>query len=280
MTTALNQYFTPVWVAELLYERYFRHLTRDDVAVDPTCGSGNFLLAIPSGPQAPACYGVEIDPRLADDARRRTGRLVITGDFRTVPLPNTPTALIGNPPFQTSLIEQFMTRAAQVLPEGGQVGFILPAYFVQNSTRTVAYAQRWSMEIVTIPREIFPRLRYSLIFGRFTKNRHRTMIGLALFPETAALRQLPSRFTPTVQGATTSVWVAVVQQALEELGGAASLPALYRVIEGRRPTANRFWQEKTRQVLQSYPDRFFRVAAGYYRLTNPSPHPEPLLAYA
>lgn len=280
MTRTLHQYFTPVWVAELLYERYFRHLTKHDVAIDPTCGTGNFLLAIPTGPDAPISYGIEVDPLLAEQARHRTGRPVITGDFRTVPLPTTPTAIIGNPPFQTALIEQFMDRAGRVLPEGGHLGFILPAYFLQNSARTIDYAERWSMDIATLPRDIFPRLRYSLIFGLFTKNRKHTMIGLALFQETAALRQLPTRFSETLKTSTSSIWVAVVHQALEELGGEASLQALYHVIEGRRPTANRFWREKTRQILQSYPDRFSRLAAGYYRLTSRPQDLAPLLAYA
>lgn len=282
MNTQLHfhQYFTPVWVAEILYERYYRHLTRDDVVIDPTCGSGNFLLGIPSGPHAPLSYGIEIDPVLADEARRRTGRRILTGDFRTIALPTPPTALIGNPPFETTLIEQFMTRAAEILPDGGQVGFILPAYFIQNSTRTMSYTTHWSMEILTIPREIFPRLRYSLIFGRFRKDRKRTMIGLALFPEAAALRHLPSRLSRPLTPNTSSIWVAVVERALTELGGEASLTALYQLIEGRRPTANRFWQEKIRQVLQLYPTRFIRLATGYYRLAHDEDPTPPLLAYA
>ncbi len=38
--------------------------------------------------------------------------------------------------------------------------------------------------------------------------------------------------------------------ALEALGGSASLDAIYREIEGVRPTANAHWTEKVRQTLQ------------------------------
>ncbi|HVT35101.1 MAG TPA: hypothetical protein VHE37_05940, partial [Nevskiaceae bacterium] len=78
----LNQFFTPLFVAEALVERYFSHLTSRDLVLEPSCGDGAFLAAIPS--HIPA-VGVEIDPVMAQRARA-TGREVISGDFRTVPL--------------------------------------------------------------------------------------------------------------------------------------------------------------------------------------------------
>lgn len=265
----LHQWFTPSWVCELLYERYFRHLTTRDVVVDPSAGTGNFL-HIPAfaKPHSPDVYGVEIDPALARQAQQRTGRTVVVGDFRTVHLPKAPTALIGNPPFQTSLIEAFLHRAATLLPLGGQVGFILPAYFFQTSQRTIAYTEQWSIESLTLPRDIFPRLRYSLVFSLFRRDRRRRLIGFALFHETAALRQLPAHMRARVTRSSRSIWLSVVEQALTDLGGTSSLQGLYQLLSGRRPTSNPFWQEKTRQTLSAYPDRFERLTAGYYRLRH------------
>lgn len=267
---ALHQWFTPSWVCELLYERYFRHLTPRDVVVDPSAGSGNFLHipALADHRLSPEAYGVEICPTLARQAQQRTGRPVVIGDFRTVHLPKTPTALIGNPPFQTRLIEAFLQRAATLLPLGGQVGFILPAYFFQTSQRTIAYAEQWSIESLTLPRDIFPRLRYSLVFSIFRRDRRRRLIGFALFHETAALRQLPAHMRARVTRSNRSIWVSVVEQALTDLGGTSSLQNLYQLLSGRRPTPNPFWQEKTRQTLSAYPDRFERLTAGYYRLRH------------
>lgn len=265
----LRQWFTPSWVCELLYERYFRHLTTRDVLVDPSAGIGNFLqipalLAEPNN--SPEVYGVELDPTLARQAQQRTGRHVVIGDFRTVHLPKAPTALIGNPPFQTHLIEAFLHRAATLLPLGGQVGFILPAYFFQTSQRTLAYTEQWSIESLNLPRDIFPRLRYSLVFSLFRRDRHRRLIGFALFHETAALRQLPTHIKTCLTRSSRSIWLSVVEQALTDLGGTSSLQDLYQILSGRRPTSNPFWQEKTRQTLSAYPDRFERLTAGYYRL--------------
>lgn len=278
---ALGQYFTNVWIAEALYEQYFRHLTSDDVIVDPAAGNGSFLLAIP--PHGPEAIGVELDPVLADEARTRTGRMVLTGDFRTVTLPKQPTALIGNPPFQSRLIEQFLDRARTLLPEGGQVGFILPAYFMQTSQRTVQYMTQWSIETTLIPRDLFMRLKYSLIFALFRKDRKRTMIGLTLFHEAATIRQLPTRFRSIAQTASPGIWVRVVEQALYELGGTSTLQELYHTLKSRRPTSNKFWEAKIRQTLQVHSDRFERIKPGHYRLRTTHytvQTQQPLFAYA
>lgn len=265
-------------MCEALYERYFRHLTAKDVLVDPSAGNGQFLLSIPEHLDS---YGVEVDRALAELAAERSNKLVVIGDFRTVSLPKPPTALIGNPPFRSQLIEQFLARAASLLPMGGQVGFILPAYFLQTSQRIIDYTNIWSIESVIIPRDIFPRLSLPLIFSLFRKDQRRTLVGLALFEETAALRQLPRRFRSTIAQASRSVWLRVVEEALSELGGTGSLSAVYSVLENRRPTANSWWKEKTRQVLNAHPHRFERVEPGRYRLKSLDTIPrEPLFVYA
>lgn len=122
---ALGQFPTPGWAAEALYERHFSHLGRGDVVWEPTCGPGSFLAVVPPDVDA---FGSELDPALAHAAAASTGRLVLQGDFETVALPATPTAVIGNPPFQLDLIDRLLQRVHSVLPSGGQAAFLLPAY--------------------------------------------------------------------------------------------------------------------------------------------------------
>lgn len=61
-------------------------------------------------------------------------------------------------------------------------------------------------------------------------------------------------------------WFTVVLNAMERLGGKASLDQLYREIEGHAKTqTNQHWKEKIRQVVQSYKD-FQNIDRGVYRL--------------
>ena len=85
-----SQWFTPEWAAQALVERYFPGLSSSDFVVEPSCGAGAFLKAIPD--EVPV-VGVEIAPELA---RQNTGRHVITGDFATATLPSSVTAAIEN----------------------------------------------------------------------------------------------------------------------------------------------------------------------------------------
>lgn len=126
---SLSQWFTPAWAAVALVDRYFSSLTSSDLVIEPSCGPGAFLQAIPE--HVPA-IGVEIDPALAALARKNTGRTIITGDFATATLPQGATAIIGNPPFKLPLFEKFLTRASRMLPELGRCGFLLPTYFFRH----------------------------------------------------------------------------------------------------------------------------------------------------
>lgn len=263
MSMKLDQYPTPLWFAEALVERHFGQLDSRDVVVEPSCGPGRFLQAIPA--HVPA-VGVEIDPALAEEARRRTGRTVLVGDFRTIALEMKPTAIIGNPPFQVSLIEQFMDRAHGLLPEGGRMGFILPAYFFQNSSRTMRYSERWSIKYEMIPRDGFNhRMREALIFAMFSKDARRTLVGFALYRETQDIRNLHRHFQDALREGRPyrSAWRAVVESALELMGGEATLSQVYDIVSGRKPTDNQHWREKVRQILQQY---FVRTGPARYAL--------------
>lgn len=97
----LSQWFTPEWAAAMLVEKYFSSLSGSDLVLEPSCGRGAFLKAIPE--HVPV-VGVEIDPQLAQIARDTTGRRVITGDFNTVNLPEGVTAIVGNPPITGPMV--------------------------------------------------------------------------------------------------------------------------------------------------------------------------------
>lgn len=243
----LGQYPTPQWVVEALLQRYFPNLGADDVVIDPACGPGRFLLALPAETTA---LGVEIDPALAAQAAQLTGRRIITGDFTRVELDIEPTAIIGNPPFQLALIDRFLDRAHALLPNEGRVGFILPAYAFQTAARVAGYSERWSIAQEFIPRNIYQGLKLPLVFATFTKDRRRALVGFALYQETAEVQRLPRRVRELLEATGGSAWRAVVRYALEQLGGEARLDEIYAVVAGCRPTHSAWWQAQIRKVVR------------------------------
>lgn len=243
----LSQYLTPAWAAAALVERFFPRLSAQDLVLEPSCGAGAFLSAIDA--HVPA-IGVEIDPELAAIAREHTGRRVIVGDFRMVDLPLQPTHIIGNPPFVSDLVMDFLDRAYTLLPDEGEVGFILPCYMLQTASTVETLSERWSMSQSLIPKNLYQRLQYPLCFAHLTKGRTRGLVGFALYHELAAINRLQKRYRELLTAGQGSVWAAVVQAALEQLGGRAALADIYREIEGNQPTKNTHWKEKVRQTLQ------------------------------
>lgn len=246
MSRELGQWMTPDWMAEELVGAYFGDLAMFDTVIEPSCGAGAFLRAMPANVRA---IGVEIDPALAAQAIASTGREVIVGDFTSVALPPA-TAIVGNPPFRVATIEAFLARAFDLLPDDGRVGFILPAYTFQTTRTTLRMAERWHIEQAAIPREFFPRISMPVCFARFTKGR-RGLVGFALYHEAGAVHRLQRRYKALLAQGETSCWAAVTRAALEQLGGSATLAKLYQEIEGAQPTSNRFWRAKVRQQVQA-----------------------------
>jgi hypothetical protein len=251
-TDVLHTYQTPSWACEALVDRFYADLGGGDSVLEPTCGEGHFLDALPH--DVPA-IGIELDPGRAAIAMHRTGRHVIVGDVLTVEVAVAPTLIIGNPPFQADFLDALLDRAHAWLPDGGRCGLILPSYVFSMSPRVVREAARWSIRQDAIPRELFPNLRMPVQFVRFEKRRKRTMIGFALFTEMESIRQLTRRARHLLDNGRAPAWKAVVIDALHECGGEATLEALYRHIEGRRPTANPHWRAKIRQVVHHYAER-------------------------
>lgn len=243
----LGQVMTPQWAADELVAQYFGDLSGSDFVIEPSCGTGAFLRAIPA--HVPS-VGVEIDRELAAVAAKASGREIIVGDFRDVDLPFKPTAIIGNPPFALRTCEGFLERAHALLPDEGRVGLILPCFVLQTAATVERWNEHWSLSVSLIPRNVFRLLSKPLCFARLTKGSRRTLVNLALYHETAQVNRLRARYRAILEAGEGSVWSAVVRAAFDCLGGTATLDALYREIEGNRPTQTQWWRAKVRQVTQ------------------------------
>lgn len=262
--TSLSQFFTPTWAAERLVQSFFPELNHTSRVIEPSCGDGRFLMALPGEVRA---VGVELDPTLKDVAEANSGRRVITGDFRDVELPFRPTAILGNPPFQSDVFDGFLDRAFEEMDYGGKAGFILPVYFFQTASRVVDYMQRWSLSQVLLPRNMFEQMQKPLMFATFTKDRKTASVGFALYGETHAIQNLAKKYRLMFIGneSRASAWGEAVEQALVDLGGEATLQDVYRQIEGKRPTTNEFWKQQVRKVIQRIG---VRVGPGRWRLNR------------
>lgn len=262
MKRQLGQYFTPAWAAELLVRRHFGELTSRDTVLEPACGDGRFLMAIPGSVDA---YGVEIDPDHALAARTNSGREVIIGDFLQVQLPRRPTAVIGNPPYQADLIDAFLSRCYELLEYDGRVGFLLPVYYLQTASKVMDLSRRYSIAQELLPRNLFEGLTKPIMWATFTKARRTSLSGFFLYAETHAIADVQRNLRALLLGnrSRASCWRDVVAAALEACGGRATLQQLYTCIEGNRPTTNPWWREKVRQVAGQH---FHRVRPGEFEL--------------
>jgi site-specific DNA-methyltransferase (adenine-specific) len=256
-------WYTPAWAAEAIVERYFPDLSRNDLVVEPTCGHGVFLNAIPTAVPA---LGVEIDAEAADVARHITGRHIITGDFRSVPLAVRPTLILGNPPFVSEIVGDVLRRSLELLQPEGEAAFILPAYILQTPSWVVRWAQRFSLSADLLPRTLFKSLSKPLVFARFRKTERRVMVGLALYAEAYDIERMPKAVRDTLARPSPrgSAWFEVCDQVLASLGGEADLQVIYQHVAPKRPSQNPYWREKVRQTLQR---RFTRTARARYART-------------
>jgi hypothetical protein len=253
----LGQFPTPAWAAAALVRHHYSHLTANDFVVEPTCGPGRFLQALPQYVRA---LGIEIDPFLAQQARDLTGRDVITGDFFQVQIDERPSLVLGNPPFETKFVERLLDRSHTMLIDGGEMAVVLPAYFFQTAGRVVRYNERWAISQEMLPRNIYHGLKHPLVFARFIKDKQRLMVGFNLYHELAYLQSLPKDVqTAMVNGPAT--WRSVVADALDMFGGEAELQQIYEYVADRRPTSNPNWKEQVRKVCQQTARR---VAPGRY----------------
>lgn len=242
----LSQWMTPAWAAEAIVAHALPNLPAKAVVVEPSCGIGRFLDALPHHVRA---VGVEIDSALADIARRRTGATIVTGDFRTVDLPiDECDAIIGNPPFNLEIVDGMLERGHGLLRDGGQMILVLPTFAFQTSARVVRYNRRWSLAQEMMPRTLFPGIRLPLVLARFTRDPRPTMTGFILYNETREIEEMPEVYRKALTEGR-SGWRAVVEAALSRLGGEGTVQQVCAEIEPRRPTDTRHWRAKVRQQL-------------------------------
>ncbi len=262
----LHQWFTPAWAAEAIVDEAFGWIGAGHRVVEPSCGDGAFLCALPGSAEV---VGVEIDPLQAALAARASGRRVIVGDFMTVPREELGRvhAVLGNPPFQAEIVSGFLRRSHAILEEGGQVGFVLPSFIFQASSSVERMNELFTVQQAMIPRNLFPRLSLPLVFATFTKERNRRLFGFMLYREAQEIRAIKKCWRERVAKGRDAggVWLPVVREILAALGGSAELEQIYRAIQGLRPTSNPHWQAKVRQVLGRHGHIFERTAPGRYR---------------
>lgn len=257
----LSQYFTPRWAADLLVADVLRDMG-DASVLEPSCGDGAMLGAIPS--RNPA-LGIEIDPIMAQAARRITGREVLCADLRTVDLESREfQAIVANPPFEADVIDALVARAYDILPEDGVMGLVIPAHIPASSMRIERWGSRFAIETRLLPRNLFPRLTLPLVWNRMVKSRRRTLVGLFLFDEQSDVSSMPDATRRILQ--TGGTWRDVVEDALRSLGGEATLRDIYAAVEPRRRSPNPHWRDKTRQVLREFTCTFSRVDDKRWRM--------------
>jgi site-specific DNA-methyltransferase (adenine-specific) len=263
---ALGQYFTPAWVAHLLFDEHFSDLGQNDLVWEPCTGPGYMLAGVPARVNA---IGSEIDPALAALAAKNTGRRVLAGDLCSIELPDNITAVFSNPPFQFSLIEKLLGRCEDILPNGGKVALVLPCSFFQTSRTVCRLNEKWTMMQQMLPRDLFNRpqqMESPITYALFQKDSAPRLVGFKAYRETAAIKELPKAqqemLADRIKGPR-SVWREALAAVLGELGGEASLSQIYARFEGRRPTSNPWWKEQLRKVAQTH---FTRVSDGVYAL--------------
>lgn len=257
LNAALHQWFTPEWAAEELVNQFFPRLGQSDLVIEPGCGHGAFLKAVPV---VAGALGVEIDPLVAEQARLNTGRDIICGDFgnEELELPNA-SAIVGNPPFDMKTVDRFLRRAHHLLPNEGRVGFILPAYALQTPRRLLRWSRQWSVSQTLLPRTLFQRARLPLLFVLFEKGcGPRRLIGFTLYHEANDINGLPNwAKSILIHGEPKrQTWRAVTEVALRKIGGRGTLTEIYHVMKDKRPSPNVWWKDKVRQTLQLYFTRY------------------------
>jgi site-specific DNA-methyltransferase (adenine-specific) len=263
----LGQFMTPRWAAELLLERLGTPV-KGDVVLEPSCGRGAWLHAVNRVDPAHEIdvRGIEIDPKLAAVAAHDTGRPITIGDYTTIQLDFEPTIVVGNPPYQSDLIASFISKSAASLAPApnSRIGFLLPVHSFSFASRTLEILKGLDVTVEIVPRDLYPRISFPLLFCKLTKSTQQKLIGFALFEEAIAIRTMRAEYRRVIQSGRKPIWREITEMALKALGGEASLEQIYDVVEDFRGTStNRFWRDRVRAEAGEH---FERVSTGVFRL--------------
>ena len=249
---------TPAWAARELWDAHFSDMGASDIGIEPTCGDGRMLQAIPA--HIPA-FGFEIDPDMAEKARARTGRPVANVDILEATLPDRFSFVFGNPPFRSNFLDALLDKIVDSMGDGCRCGLILPAYFMQTPRRVLRWNRTWTIFPELLPRTLFPRSRLPLIFTLFTKDPIPVLKGMRLYVEADSIEQMKKVYRDELE-AGKGLWKPIVIDVLQKLGGRAHLAEIYNLVGRVRPSGNEWWKEKVRQTLQRGP--FISHGAGVW----------------
>jgi adenine-specific DNA-methyltransferase len=256
----LGQYMTPRWAAQLLFERYFADATPNDTIIEPSCGEGAWLAAVPA--DIPA-FGVEIDPVLAARAREGTGRRIIIGDFTNVALDVEPTIAIGNLPFRAATIAAFIRRLHDIMPPASRCGFVLPAHTFSFASSTMNLMRGFGVQVDILPRDLWSRIRFPLVFARLTREQGPArLIGFALFDEALAIRAVRRYYRSMLERGRRPRYRELFDATLDALGGEATLSQMYAVLESMPPSDTPTWRDSLRRTAGEHGER---LAPGRFR---------------
>ena len=128
----LGAFFTPPQLTIRMIEKF---TNLEGTILDPTCGAGGLLAAvILAGADPTKCYGIELDPEIANVAKERLSKLGVPSsnikvgdallegsyDFSSVPSSSVPKIIDSNKqtkPFEnlTKMLKKKMTKIYKIL---------------------------------------------------------------------------------------------------------------------------------------------------------------------
>ena len=141
-------YFTPKKVRDLLFELLHQHNVHPSRVLEPSCGSGEFLMDAKQHFPDAECVGVEYNEQLAISARQTSQLRVDQADFLTWRDEMEYPLILGNPPYfvlKTDAYKECVTGRAnafvlflykcitQHLAPNGILGFILSTSLYNSS---------------------------------------------------------------------------------------------------------------------------------------------------
>ncbi|MBM4391355.1 MAG: SAM-dependent DNA methyltransferase [Deltaproteobacteria bacterium] len=200
-----GQYFTPRPLVELVTD--FAQVRAGERVIDPTCGSGGFLVAAAS--RGADAEGIEVDPDLAALARLNLAlhgaspRAVTVADFFASEPAEAYDVVLANPPFSVDIHrpdvlsrhgvrrarvtsdELFLRAAVRWVRAGGRVAVVVPWSLLTgpayDDLRAFILAHFAREAVVSLPEGVF------LPFG-----------GTLTRAAVLVLRRLPARVSPTL----------------------------------------------------------------------------------